>query len=698
MSPLEEVLAALQQFGTPARRNGVGWKAKCPAHDDRNPSLSISEGDDGRALLKCFAGCEVKDIVAELGLREADLFLAASTLTPLRRRSQAQGAADTEEHSSSRGLTLDALSEAKGLPADLLRSIGCADLKYQGAPAVRIPYYSETGKPGATRYRVSLDAEPRFKWKVGSKTTLYGLERLGEVREAGWVLLLEGESDCWTAWHHGLPALGAPGKSTWRAEWAPHVDDLDVYVWQEPDAEDFTARIYRDVPGVRVIVAPHDSKDLSAAHLAGEDVPTLVEQLKASAVSAASIVRQAADEDRTRLKAEARPILDAPDPLVDVWNAIEAVGYGGDRSVPMTVYLAATSRLLLMRPGAMPVHALLIGPASAGKSYALGTALSLVPPEAVVSIDAGSPRALIYDDRSLEHRVLVFGEADSLPSSEDNPAASAVRTLLQENRLRYDVTCEDRENGGYAVRHIDKPGPTVCITTSTKSLGPQLMSRLFVLEARDTQDQTRAALTAQAAIELHGAAEPAPALIAYQAYLQTLAPWDVVVPFVDELAQAIGRRPAASRVLRDFARLVSLVKAVAVLRHCHRERDACGRVVAEIADYEAVLLLVDDLFEASVTGASDAVREVVAAVDELVGDSSPSVSVTEISTHVGLTKQATSGRVKRAIDGGWLINKEERRGRRYEIVLGEPLPERDGLPAPDELSAMAGDDGDAPST
>jgi hypothetical protein len=224
------------------------------------------------------------------------------------------------------------------------------------------------------------------------------------------------------------------------------------------------------------------------------------------------------------------------------------------------------------------------------------------------------------------------------------------------------------------------------------------MSRLFVLEARDTQDQTRAALTAQAAIELHGAAEPAPALIAYQAYLQTLAPWDVVVPFVDELAQAIGRRPAASRVLPDFARLVSLVKAVAVLRHCHRERDACGRVVAEIADYEAVLLLVDDLFEASVTGASDAVREVVAAVDELVGDSSPSVSVTEISTHVGLTKQATSGRVKRAIDGGWLINKEERRGRRYEIVLGEPLPERDGLPAPDELSAMAGDDGDAPST
>jgi hypothetical protein len=35
----------------------------CPAHDDRAPSLSISEGDDGRTLLKCHAGCSTADIV-----------------------------------------------------------------------------------------------------------------------------------------------------------------------------------------------------------------------------------------------------------------------------------------------------------------------------------------------------------------------------------------------------------------------------------------------------------------------------------------------------------------------------------------------------------------------------------------------------------------------------------------------------------
>ena len=40
-----------------AQRNARGWMARCPAHDDRNPSLSIADGADGRILVTCFAGC-----------------------------------------------------------------------------------------------------------------------------------------------------------------------------------------------------------------------------------------------------------------------------------------------------------------------------------------------------------------------------------------------------------------------------------------------------------------------------------------------------------------------------------------------------------------------------------------------------------------------------------------------------------------
>lgn len=56
------------------RHNRDGWVARCPAHPDRNPSLSIAEGSDGKTLLKCFAGCTVESICRALHIRMSDLF------------------------------------------------------------------------------------------------------------------------------------------------------------------------------------------------------------------------------------------------------------------------------------------------------------------------------------------------------------------------------------------------------------------------------------------------------------------------------------------------------------------------------------------------------------------------------------------------------------------------------------------------
>ncbi len=50
------------------------WLARCPAHEDRTPSLSIRELADGTILLKDFAGCGAADIVAAVGLGLKDLF------------------------------------------------------------------------------------------------------------------------------------------------------------------------------------------------------------------------------------------------------------------------------------------------------------------------------------------------------------------------------------------------------------------------------------------------------------------------------------------------------------------------------------------------------------------------------------------------------------------------------------------------
>lgn len=78
------------------RRSGVrqlpsgSWQAICPAHDDHNPSLSISQGNDGRALVKCHAGCEIGDVLHALDLTKADLFPVsdAGKTTPVGRKSE----------------------------------------------------------------------------------------------------------------------------------------------------------------------------------------------------------------------------------------------------------------------------------------------------------------------------------------------------------------------------------------------------------------------------------------------------------------------------------------------------------------------------------------------------------------------------------------------------------------------------------
>ncbi|MEO8358696.1 MAG: toprim domain-containing protein [Vicinamibacteria bacterium] len=68
-SAVDRVLARLPD----ARRSGARWMARCPAHADRRPSLSVTRGDSG-ALLHCFSGCNTDAIVSALGLRLNDLF------------------------------------------------------------------------------------------------------------------------------------------------------------------------------------------------------------------------------------------------------------------------------------------------------------------------------------------------------------------------------------------------------------------------------------------------------------------------------------------------------------------------------------------------------------------------------------------------------------------------------------------------
>ena len=79
------------------RRTGEGrWVARCPAHDDKRPSLTIREADDGRVLLCCFGGCQTADVLAALGATWGDLFPPRGRTDPpsLRRRERLSSPSD----------------------------------------------------------------------------------------------------------------------------------------------------------------------------------------------------------------------------------------------------------------------------------------------------------------------------------------------------------------------------------------------------------------------------------------------------------------------------------------------------------------------------------------------------------------------------------------------------------------------------
>lgn len=98
-------------------RTTRGVMAQCPAHADHNPSLSTTEGEDGRILVHCFAGCSVQEICEALGLQVRDLFSGRPNYPRLRkgqrRRERERG--DRRREAAHQGVRVELLRESGGL-------------------------------------------------------------------------------------------------------------------------------------------------------------------------------------------------------------------------------------------------------------------------------------------------------------------------------------------------------------------------------------------------------------------------------------------------------------------------------------------------------------------------------------------------------------------------------------------------------
>lgn len=82
---IADILTRLDKVRQTGRGN---WLSRCPAHGDKNPSLTLHEAEDGRILCRCWAGCGFPEIVAAVGLGFDPWFppkQSADFLPPVRR-------------------------------------------------------------------------------------------------------------------------------------------------------------------------------------------------------------------------------------------------------------------------------------------------------------------------------------------------------------------------------------------------------------------------------------------------------------------------------------------------------------------------------------------------------------------------------------------------------------------------------------
>jgi len=216
-----------------SRLNGVkpcgnGWKALCPAHDDHKPSLKVDEAEDGKVLLKCFAGCDTKDILAAIGLTMRDLY------------------PEPEQKHGQEG------------PGKIIATYGYKDAD------------------GRLLFQVCRTADKRFFQRRpdgkggwlnglgGVKPVLYRLpELLKAVQRGETVFIPEGEKDCDNLTRIGLTATTSPmGAGKWRDHYSEHLKGANVVILPDNDepgrkhAQQVAQSLYGKAASVKVLELP----------------------------------------------------------------------------------------------------------------------------------------------------------------------------------------------------------------------------------------------------------------------------------------------------------------------------------------------------------------------------------------------------------------------------------------------------------
>ena len=284
-SQLAQSIASVR--GGAISKTSTGFTCRCPAHDDHTPSLSVSDGPDGRVLLHCHAGCSQESVISalrDLGLwHQAKLSAVPIPMTPrgIHRKWKDKTLTRWWEYVSPDG-------EIKGYTA-----------RYDDASGKDvIPYFKFDPKKGwAAGYP---DDSPRM---------LYGLTSLASP---GTVWITEGEKAADAVIRRGAACVSSPGgaKAPEKADWGA-ISGRDVVIWPDFDdpgkgyAKRIIAILRKTDAAIRVVDVERmnptepgwDAADWNGTDLVGVPTMTVAEWVKGPTAESAQTMNLDTTED-----------------------------------------------------------------------------------------------------------------------------------------------------------------------------------------------------------------------------------------------------------------------------------------------------------------------------------------------------------------------------------------------------------------
>ncbi len=230
LSPVDKVLGRLEDYKT----DKGGFRARCPAHNgDSDTSLSIKEGEDGRALLTCHASCDLREIVGALGLGVVDLFAHNGHRPSPAKKAATSKASSAPKANGEKILTTD------GLPDGTYWEFTAPSGEVLYIQRHKREYYRKVGED---RWKKGLE---------GISQVLYNLpELIDGVRSGSTIYHLEGPKDVETAREKlGAVATTSGSVSSWRPEFKSFYAGADVVIVPDNDGpgHEYAETVARDL-------------------------------------------------------------------------------------------------------------------------------------------------------------------------------------------------------------------------------------------------------------------------------------------------------------------------------------------------------------------------------------------------------------------------------------------------------------------